>query len=312
MSGLNVVMGGITYRADVPRADHHALTVAVHEALTGLGLEPHVQAHGMERDQWGALRAARELGAPDDGACSMTPPPSPGRRDSVSPAASDLADALVPVAAESRCGSTAGYEDHRNNGTEKCARCRRAMAAHVNRYRMRVMADGPLLIDGTGTRRRLEALAVNGWSFVDLGARLGVSGRAARKFGPGPIHRDTAAKVVRLYDELWDVPGGSLHAARRAAAKGWVPALAWDDDVIDDPDSLPSLKPGPDVVDELAVQAVLVEGVRLQLDGATAHAAVQALRGRLTSAEIGERIGTSARQVERYKARATAPRRKAA
>lgn len=30
----------------------------------------------------------------------MTPPPSPSRRDSVSPAASDLADALVPVAAE--------------------------------------------------------------------------------------------------------------------------------------------------------------------------------------------------------------------
>lgn len=56
MSRLDVVMGGITYRTDVPRADHHALTVAVHEALTGLGLEPYVGAHGMERDQWGELR----------------------------------------------------------------------------------------------------------------------------------------------------------------------------------------------------------------------------------------------------------------
>lgn len=61
MTALDVVMGGITYRTDVPRADHHALTVAVHEALTGLGLEPYVRAHGMERDQWGALRPLENL-----------------------------------------------------------------------------------------------------------------------------------------------------------------------------------------------------------------------------------------------------------
>lgn len=43
MSVLAVDMGGITYRTgDLPPAAHHALTVAVHEALTSLGMEPWV------------------------------------------------------------------------------------------------------------------------------------------------------------------------------------------------------------------------------------------------------------------------------
>lgn len=44
MTALVVDMGGITYRtSDLTPPEHHTLTVAVHEALTGLGLEPWVQ-----------------------------------------------------------------------------------------------------------------------------------------------------------------------------------------------------------------------------------------------------------------------------
>ena len=231
-----------------------------------------------------------------------TPPPSPGRRDSVSPAAS----------AGSRCGTTAGYQDHRNDGSEKCLACRRAMATQIRGYRARVyLARGPLLIDGVGTRRRLEALARIGWSFAELGERLGVSARAARKFGTGLVHRDTAVRVARLYDELWDQPGGSVHAAARAAAKGWLPPLAWDDDALDDPDAVPSAGELVDVVDELAVDLVL-SGHRLELSGATAHAAVHALHARrVPGAVIAERCGLNPRQVERLKARESAPHRRA-
>jgi Ethanolamine utilization protein EutJ (predicted chaperonin) len=60
---LAVDMGGITYSADdLTPASHHALTVAVHDTLTGLGFEPYVRAHGITRDEWGALRFAEDEG----------------------------------------------------------------------------------------------------------------------------------------------------------------------------------------------------------------------------------------------------------
>lgn len=56
-SALVVDMGGLTYRS-VPLSapERHRLSVAVHTALQGLGFEPWVTAHGMVRDEWGALR----------------------------------------------------------------------------------------------------------------------------------------------------------------------------------------------------------------------------------------------------------------
>ncbi|MEU0236825.1 hypothetical protein ABZ234_03975 [Nocardiopsis sp. NPDC006198] len=94
-------------------------------------------------------------------------------------------------------------------------------------------------IDASGTRRRCQALAVLGWSIVwqarqigmvpgDLhGAVRGDSGVAAR----------TAAKIQRLYDQYWNrTPPASVSStlARRAAEqRGWLPPLAWDDDLID-------------------------------------------------------------------------------
>jgi hypothetical protein len=39
-----------------------------------------------------------------------------------------------------------------------------------------------------------------------------------------------------LYERLWDQPGPSQRTAAIAKAKGWLPALAWDDDLIDRPE----------------------------------------------------------------------------
>jgi hypothetical protein len=54
----------------------------------------------------------------------------------------------------------------------------------------------------------------------------------------------TRARVIAVYDDLWDQqPAPSREsriARRRALARGWWPALAWDDDTIDDPASAPS------------------------------------------------------------------------
>lgn len=106
-----------------------------------------------------------------------------------------------------------------------------------------------LTIDGTGTRRRLQALVTLGWSISELGRRLDTlpSNLATTIHGHKEVTVATAAKVTALYDQLWDVTPppsgrhGSVPARARAyaARKGWAPPLAWDDETIDDPQATP-------------------------------------------------------------------------
>ncbi|WP_152185110.1 helix-turn-helix domain containing protein [Segeticoccus rhizosphaerae] len=109
-------------------------------------------------------------------------------------------------------------------------------------------------IDGTGTRRRLQALTAIGWSQSELGRRLGIErgNMYALIHGTRRTHVTvaTARKVAMLYDQLWNKPpqprekfakiarANALRAARR---NGWVGPLAWDDDTIDDPNATPDL-----------------------------------------------------------------------
>ena len=106
--------------------------------------------------------------------------------------------------------------------------------------------------DATGTRRRLQALTVNGWSAARLATRLGMEPTHLRRIirGGGKnknVSVATARAVRDLYDELWDQPPPEVtHREKVAASKtrnraaGWVPAQAWDDDEIDDPAAVPA------------------------------------------------------------------------
>jgi transcriptional regulator with XRE-family HTH domain len=103
-------------------------------------------------------------------------------------------------------------------------------------------------IDGTGTRRRLQALVAKGWSQSELARRLG-TGRA--NFGGtitrGLVYAGTHRAALALYDELWrldpehhGVPARWAEQARAIAADHqWAPPGAWDDDQIDDPAAHP-------------------------------------------------------------------------
>jgi hypothetical protein len=106
-----------------------------------------------------------------------------------------------------------------------------------------------VLVDGAGTRRRLQALIARGWSKRKLALRLGMK---PSNFGitfVGRRVRASTARAVRvLYDELWDVaPPEATHGDRIAASRarryartqGYAPPLAWDDDTIDDPAAKP-------------------------------------------------------------------------
>ena len=98
-------------------------------------------------------------------------------------------------------------------------------------------------VDATGTRRRLQALAVNGWSSYYLAERLGHAHpdtvQEIRKGRTLTIRLRTKDAIGLLYEELWDKPGPNLRAANLAKKKGWLPALAWDDDLIDRPEHEP-------------------------------------------------------------------------
>ena len=141
---------------------------------------------------------------------------------------------------------TAGYRSR--NSLESALGRKRVMRKTFDRIIcIRVESDARRFgyVDAVGSQRRLQALVALGWTTRELTRRLG-----ARDHGTvcditsgnnRTIRRVTAENIKRVYDELWDQPGPSRISAQRAAKRGWVVPLAWDDDTIDDPDATPNL-----------------------------------------------------------------------
>ena len=98
--------------------------------------------------------------------------------------------------------------------------------------------------DATGARRRLQALAYQGWAAEAIARRIpGARAehiRAVRDGVQAQVSTRRAAAVAVCYDRLWDRRGGSEDTIHLAMRNGWAPALAWDDNpgdphYIDDP-----------------------------------------------------------------------------
>lgn len=106
-------------------------------------------------------------------------------------------------------------------------------------------------VDGTGARRRLQALARLGFTNRYLGARVGMQPSHLGRLVGSRIGVTAAnhRAIAKLYDELWDqdpAAHGVLYwvaakTVRNATARGWAPPAAWDDDTIDDPTATPDL-----------------------------------------------------------------------
>lgn len=169
------------------------------------------------------------------------------------------------------------------------------------------------LVDGTGTRRRVRALIALGWSRSHLAERLACSSRTIWELTRAPLP-DSSPVLVRtrdavraLYDELSmkvPPPGRATTMARNiAAAAGWSPPLAWDDETIDDPTAVAhdadDTEDADAVVDEIAVD-LAVEGTRLALTRAERLAALPRLVARgMSDRAIGTQLGVTERTVER-------------
>ena len=106
-------------------------------------------------------------------------------------------------------------------------------------------------VDGTGTRRRLQALIANGWPQLRLGEEMGIKHHRLiwDHVRQDVVAADTARRVHDLYEQLWNVDPETrgvsarfaAEARARAAANGWVPPGAWDDDYIDSPAATPDI-----------------------------------------------------------------------
>ncbi|GAA2218866.1 hypothetical protein GCM10010400_76050 [Streptomyces aculeolatus] len=102
-------------------------------------------------------------------------------------------------------------------------------------------------LDGTGTRRRLQALIAIGFTRAVIAQHI-PEGMTKEYIGyllrtDGPVTTWNAGRINRAYQELADRRpedhGVARHHARAARAQaqrqGWAPPICWDDDTIDDP-----------------------------------------------------------------------------
>jgi hypothetical protein len=138
-------------------------------------------------------------------------------------------------AKDARHGTNRGY-----NAGCRCEGCKTGHAAYRANWRKRVYLNrGNVKLRALGTQRRIQALAALGWSLSEQDRRIGRSmGFTARVLRQDEVTPPIAEMYENLYDELsMEIPSG-LYVARdrrRAARKGWLVPLMWDDDRIDDP-----------------------------------------------------------------------------
>lgn len=127
-------------------------------------------------------------------------------------------------------------------------------------YTTYLHAPDTAMVNGVGSRRRLQALGAAGWPQTELAARLGWTSVYLSYFVTHPergLNAGMARKIAALFDELQLVPGPSKRARDAALRRGWVPALAWEEEDIDHPDAQPysgSSEPDDGYVDEILVE----------------------------------------------------------
>lgn len=103
-------------------------------------------------------------------------------------------------------------------------------------------------VDGTGTRRRIQALVAVGWGFTALGPQLDIHPRPLGDLAHAQVvTAGTARKVKAGYKRLSTrtpeqaaVRAQARTLARTVATRNsWAPPAAWDDNAIDAPDAHP-------------------------------------------------------------------------
>ena len=101
-------------------------------------------------------------------------------------------------------------------------------------------AGDAVMVPAVGVQRRLQHLALMGWSTSRLAEELGVTQQMVSLLMLGrthQIHVTTFEGVAGFFSAHWQEDGGSTRAKGCARRNGYVPAAAWDD--IDNPRERP-------------------------------------------------------------------------
>lgn len=108
--------------------------------------------------------------------------------------------------------------------------------------------DGALpgaMVPALGSTRRVQSLIAMGWTRAEIARRVNVNRKTIRTIATGTrvVRGDVARRIDLVFQHMHlEVPPKSREASRaRNSAKGWAPALAWDEDAIDDPLATPDL-----------------------------------------------------------------------
>lgn len=163
-------------------------------------------------------------------------------------------------------------------------------------------------MDGTGTRRRLQALTAVGWSTGRLAEILGRDVRVVCRVRTAPsVTARTAREVKAVYDRLWnqappmDSKGDRIASARAvglAARKGWAKPMDWDEN-IDDPQAAPATGAEWNGIDEVAIERALGGDKTVSLNKEERAEAVRIAGHRLSANDIAKLLGTSSRTIVR-------------
>ncbi|TFD16200.1 hypothetical protein E3T26_04780 [Cryobacterium sp. TMT1-21] len=167
------------------------------------------------------------------------------------------------------------------------------------------------IIPSRGTHRRLQSLVSIGWSQSKLAAQLNINrsnfgtmmGRASVLVG---LHREVEVLFERLWNtepahDEWRSLSSFNRAKRYAAARRWLPPMAWDDIDTDVAPPIAEAGTSNDGVDEAAVELAM-SGEDVRLTSLERRAAVTRLHAqRLSDHLIADRLRINARTVLRIR-----------
>lgn len=134
-------------------------------------------------------------------------------------------------------------------GSDPCEPCKKANAVAQDGYRKRVYINGgKLMLDASGTRRRIMGLSSIGYNHTEIARKLGTDKSVIGNLNSKKkrsVYPATAEKIRAVYDELSMIPPDldedwiAKRTAKEARRRGYPSPLAWDDESIDDPYVLP-------------------------------------------------------------------------
>lgn len=150
-------------------------------------------------------------------------------------------------------------------------------------------------VDATGSRRRLQALAVMGWPSRDLAARMGARDHSTvldiQSGKLTTVRQSTVDAVRALFDALWDESGPSTRTRSMAVKRGWQPPLAWDDETMDDPAAGPADAAEP----SMSRRDILVEDFRDTWPSHLGDVRAAAMRLGVTHAALSQALARARR-----------------